>query len=221
MAEETTNTTETKEKKARGNPNFQKHKDTFEKVDPDRLSASQAPSSSPASGESSGIEMGDNLEPDHDFFHHEKEEGFHYHWPENKPRRIHQMKRDGYEVDPSVSSSEAAKKRDGQKAFLKRQLDNPDVPRSDKEAAKAMLEQLETAPVDTVTNIPEAVLMRTSQENWEKRQRAKQARLDKMEDHIKENMESIDKTLRREGYGGIKGITDFFKEVVEKNRRRQ
>jgi hypothetical protein len=207
--------TTTKSTKPRGNPNFKKNKDVFPVTDPEK---SVAP---PGGQTPTDIEVGDDLEPQHDFFHVEKKDpNYHYHWPENSARRIQQMKRDGYEIDPSVSSSEAAKKRDSQKDYLKRQLDNPNISKADAAAAKDMIQQLEATPVDTATNIPEAVLMRTSEENWQKRQQQKQRRLDKMEDHIKENMESIDKTLKREGYGGIQGITDFFKEVVEKNRQR-
>src|SRR3989304_4719189 len=101
------------------------------------------------------------VQPD-DFFRYEsKDPRFHYHWAENNPRRVQYLKREGYEVDPAASSSEAAKKVEAQRENLQKTITDPSVTKENADMAREILSRMGNAPVDTTVNIPGHVMMRT------------------------------------------------------------
>jgi len=151
-----------------------------------------------------------------DFFRYEgKDPRFHYHWAENNPRRIQQLKREGYEVDPAASSAEAAKKVDAQREFLKKSMNDPATSKENVAMAREILERMGSAPVDTTVNIPHHVMMRTSIENRRQRMESRITKSKKMEDMIQANISDLDKALKKSGKGGMKAFKDLFDSVKE------
>lgn len=164
----------------------------------------------------SGIEVGaDRSQIGKDFFSPtiEKDPDFHYHWPTNDPRRIHEMKRKGYEIDPSASSEAAAQKAENQRAFLKRQIHDPDTPKENAEMAKELLTRMESAPIDTVTNIPSHVLMRQPMEQRKKVMQGRTDASNQMKDQIDANVNDLNKALQKSGKGGIKAFQEMFDSI--------
>ena len=101
-------------------------------------------------------------EPD-DFFKYEgKEDGRHYHWPTNDPRRIQEMKRKGYDVVKVKSNDAVHQAQQAQRDILTRIRDNKSTPEKDAVAAQQLLQKLDVAPLDTVSNNQGHVIMQTS-----------------------------------------------------------
>ena len=131
-----------------------------------------------------------------DFFKVEKRDpNFHYHWGENTPRRVQEMKRQGYEIDPASSGRAAKEKVEKSKEFLKRQLNSSDTMKEDKMVAKELLDRMDSSPSDTTVNIPGHILMRTPVENRRRRQEGKMQRSKMMEDRIQADIQSLNKAL--------------------------
>lgn len=152
-----------------------------------------------------------------DFFRYEgKDPRFHYHWAENNPRRIQQLKREGYEVDPAASSAEASKKADAQREFLRRTLNDPATSKENAAMAKEIMERMGSAPVDTTVNIPHHIMMRTSIENRQKRMADRINKSKGMEDRIQGEIRDLDKALKKSGKGGMKAFKDLFDSVKER-----
>jgi len=168
------------------------------------------------------ITNGNNPPPEtEDFFRYEgKDPDMYYHWADNNPRRIQELKRKGYEVDPAASSSQAAKKVEAQREFLKKTMYDPDTPRENQQMAKELLNRMETSPMDTVTNIPGCVMMRTSMENRKKIMEGRDAKSRRMEDKIESDVRELNKAMQRSGKGGIKAFKDLFDSVKERGDRR-
>lgn len=152
-----------------------------------------------------------------DFFRYEgKDPRFHYHWAENNPRRIQQLKREGYEIDPAASSAEAAKKAESQRDFLRKTLNDPNVTKENAAMAKEIMDRMGSAPVDTTVNIPQHIMMRTSIENRRKRMESRYNKSKVMEDMIQSNIRDLDKALQKSGKGGMKAFKDLFDSVKER-----
>lgn len=172
---------------------------------------------SPAKEESRPrIEAGDIPRPDpEDFFKttHEKDRDMHYHWASDDPRRIHALKRKGYEVDPSSSSAEAAQKVERQREFLKRTMHDPDTPKENAAMAKELLNQMDSKPLDTINNIPGHILMRQPMELRVKEMQRREDVLKKMGDKIQSDVRNLDRALKMSGKGGMKSFLELFDSV--------
>lgn len=152
-----------------------------------------------------------------DFFRYEgKDPRFHYHWAENNPRRIQQLKREGYEIDPAASSAESAKKVEAQREFLKKTLNDPATSKENAAMAKEIMDRMGNVPVDTTVNIPHHIMMRTSIENRQKRMAARLNTSKKMEDMIQSNVRDLNKALQKSGKGGMKAFKDLFDSIKER-----
>ena len=167
------------------------------------------------------VKAGDNPPPPtEDFFAYEdRDPNMYYHWAENNPRRIQELKRKGYEVDPAASSSQATKRVDAQREFLKKTMHDPDTPKENAQMAKELLNRMESIPVDTLTNIPGHVMMRTSNENRQKILDGRKAKSRQMEDKIESDIRELNKAMQRSGKGGIKAFKDLFDNIKEGGAR--
>lgn len=164
----------------------------------------------------------DNIPPEkEDFFKVEggKDPNFHYHWARNDPRRVHQLKREGYEIAPA-SSKEAKEQVEYQKKSLMKQLNDPEVSEANKKMAKEVLTILEQAPKDAPLGIAEGVLMRTPMANRLKRMEARQNALKGLEDSIEASIQDLDAGLKRSGRGGIEALKELLHRSEERDRRR-
>jgi hypothetical protein len=160
------------------------------------------------------VEVGADLSSGQDFFHYpDKDPNCHYHWAANNPLKVQRLQREGYEVVNAPTSSQSKEQVDHQRELLKRKIASLDTPPEQAKAAKEMLDRMESGNVATSVNIPEHVMMRTSNENWEKRQAQKKARSDSMEASIKQSVEDLSKALKRSGLGGMKAFKDLFDRV--------
>lgn len=168
------------------------------------------------------VKEGDNPPPEtEDFFRYEgKDPNMYYHWAENNPRRIQALKRKGYEIDPAASSSQATKRVDAQREFLKKTMYDPNQPKENTQMAKELLDRMESVPVDTLTNIPGHVMMRTSMENRVKIMKRREEKSRQMEDKIESDIRDLNKAMQRSGKGGIKAFKDLFDSVKEGGDRR-
>lgn len=167
------------------------------------------------------IKAGNNPPPEtEDFFRYEgKDPNMHYHWAENKPRRVQELKRKGYEIDPAASSSEAAKRVDNQREFLKKTMYDPNTTKENAQMAKELLNRMESQPVDTLTNIPGHVMMRTSMENRKKIMEGRDAKSRMMEEKIESDVRELNAAMQRSGKGGIKAFKDLFDSIERGGRR--
>jgi len=160
------------------------------------------------------IEVGDTPSEEGDFFEYpSKDPNFHYHWAENNPRKIQMLKRLGYEIDPCATSKESNEKVKHQIDFLKKKISSLDASPSDAKAAKELLSQIENSNIDTTVNIPQHVMMRTTEEIWKKRQAKKMQRSASHEAQIQQNIEDLSKALKRSGAGGMKAFKDLFDRI--------
>jgi flagellar biosynthesis GTPase FlhF len=165
------------------------------------------------------IEVEESRKPDPDDFFkptNKKDPNFHYHWAENTPRRVHAMKRKGYEIDPTSSSEEAHRKASNQREYLKRTMHDPDTPKENAEMAKELLNRMESAPVDTVTNITGHVLMRQPMEERIKTMQRREDISNKMKDRLEADIRDMDKAMKRSGQGGMKAFTDMFDKIRDR-----
>jgi len=154
------------------------------------------------------------LEQKKDFFHVEgKDPRFHYHWVDSDPRRVQELKREGYEVDPATTSGAAKDKVEQQREYLKRHLDDPKTTKADATVAKDILDRMETAPVDTKINIPGHILMRTSVDNRRRRMEDRLQRSKSLEESIQADIRDLNKTLQKSGKGGIKAFRELFDSI--------
>lgn len=167
------------------------------------------------------VKDGNNPPPEtEDFFAYEdRDPNMYYHWAENNPRRIQELKRKGYEIDPAASSSQAAKRVDAQREFLKKTIYDPNTPKENAQMAKELLNRMESTPVDTLTNIPGHVMMRTSMENRAKIMKRREEKSKQMEDKIESDIRELNKAMQRSGKGGIKAFKDLFDSVKEGGAR--
>ena len=157
------------------------------------------------------IEVGSDLSGEQDFFHYpDKDPNYHYHWAANTPQKVQRLQRAGYEVVNAPTSAQSKEQVAHQKEFLKRKMADLNTSPAEAKAAKEMYDKLDSSNVATAVNIPEHVMMRTSNENWEKRQAQKRARSDSMEAQIKQSVEDLSKALKRSGLGGMKAFKDLF-----------
>lgn len=162
------------------------------------------------------IEAGNTPPPEpNDFFKttEKKDRDMHYHWAQDDPRRIHELQRKGYEIDPSASSTDAAKKVENQREFLKRTMHDPNTPKENAAMAKELLSQMDSRPLDTVNNIPGHVLMRQPMEQRVKEMKRREDVLKKMGDKIDSDVRDLNKALQRSGKGGIKSFLELFDSV--------
>ena len=143
----------------------------------------------------------------------EKDPNFHYHWATNDPRRIHEMKRKGYEVEPTASSEEAAKKVENQREYLKRQMHDPNTTKENAHMAKELLNRMESAPIDTVTNIPQHVLMRQPMEQRRETMKRRADIVASQKAQLDADVRSLDKALKKSGKGGIKAFREMFDSI--------
>ena len=86
--------------------------------------------------------------------------------------------------------------------------------------AKELLTRMESVPIDTLTNIPGHVMMRTSMENRQKILDARSQKSKAMEDKIESDIRELNKAMQRSGKGGIKAFKDLFDSVKEGGGRR-
>lgn len=162
------------------------------------------------------IEVGKDLSDDKDFFHYpDKDPDCHYHWAANNPLKVQRLQREGYEIVNAPTSAQSKEQVEHQREQLKRKIASLDTPPEQAKAAKEMLDRMESGNVATVVNIPEHVMMRTSNENWEKRTAQKRARSDSMEAQIKQSIEDVSKALKRSGLGGMKAFKDLFDKIKQ------
>ncbi|MBA7660467.1 hypothetical protein ES703_68469 [subsurface metagenome] len=167
------------------------------------------------------VKEGNNPPPEpEDFFRYEgKDPTMYYHWAETNPRRVQELKRKGYEIDPAASSSQAAKRVDAQREFLKKTIYDSGTTKENAQMAKELLNRMESTPVDTLTNIPGHVMMRTSMENRAKIMKGREEKSRKMEDKIEADIRDLNKAMQRSGKGGIKAFKDLFDSVKEGGTR--
>ena len=163
------------------------------------------------------VEVTTGKEPD--FFNYEdkKDPKYHYHWAENDPRRIEELRRKGYEIDPAATSKGAAQKVDNQRKFLERTLKNEKARREDKDMAKEMLDRMgDGKPIDTVACIPGHIPMRTPIENRRKIMEKRQRISESMGEKIQQDVQDLNKALQRSGKGGIKAFQDLFDKIKDR-----
>lgn len=167
------------------------------------------------------VEVGNERPPEaDDFFRYDsKDPKYHYHWATNDPRRIRELQRKGYEVDPAASSSDAAGKVEAQRAYLKRAINDPNASKEAKEMNKEILSRMESAPVDTVVNIPQHIMMRTPMENRRRIMAAREDKSRKMEEKIEADIRDLNKAMQRSGKGGIQAFKDLFDSIQDRKRR--
>jgi len=159
------------------------------------------------------VEAGNTRKPEPDDFFKtsfEKDPDFHYHWASQESRRIHELKRKGYEIDPASSSEEASKKVSSQREYLKRTMYDPDTPKANAEMAKELLDRMESAPTDTVNNIPNHVLMRIPMEKRREIMEKRKEVSKQMEAKIQADVRDLNKALQRSGKGGIQAFKEMF-----------
>ena len=171
--------------------------------------------------ERSGIEVGDNQnphanQPDDFFAYPSKKPGFYYHWAKNDPRRIHELRRKGYEIDPASSSKDAAGRVATQKEYLRKQINDTNLSREDRDAAGEILRRMEDTPVDTITNIPEHVMMRTPVENRRKIEQKRRDHFKNMDEAIERDKHDLIKALRRSGKGGLRELQDILEQASKR-----
>jgi hypothetical protein len=183
---------------------------------------SKGSSSKPTQGKvakaegSSGIEVVST--PAHekpDFFKPtmEKDKNFHYHWASDDPRRIHEMKRKGYELDPTASTEEAARKVENQRDYLKRQMHDPATTKENAQMAKELLNRMESTPIDTVTNIPSHVLMRQPMEQRRETMKRRQDIVKGQKARLESKIRDLDQSLRKSGQGGMEAFKSLFDSI--------
>ena len=143
----------------------------------------------------------------------EKDPNFHYHWASDNPRRIHEMKRKGYEMDPTSSSEEAAKKVNNQREYLKRQMHDPSTSKENAQMAKELLNRMESAPIDTVTNIPQHVLMRQPMEQRRETMKRRSDIVKSQKAKLDADVRDLNKALQRSGKGGMKAFREMFDSI--------
>jgi uncharacterized protein YPO0396 len=143
----------------------------------------------------------------------DKNPDFHYHWASDNPRRIHEMKRKGYELDPTSSSEEAAKKSQNQREYLKRQMHDPGTSKENAQMAKELLNRMESAPIDTVTNIPQHVLMRQPMEQRRETMKRRQDIVKSQKAKLDADVRDLNKALQRSGKGGMKAFREMFDSI--------
>jgi len=167
-------------------------------------------------GEAVTSDMQD-LTKQEDFFHMEGvEKGKRGRWVENKARRIQYCKRLGYEVVPSFSLDESTKNLNIQKEWARVRMNDEKTTPLDRKTAASILEHLNTAPLDTTTNIPEHIAMQIDEENYQKRVAIKAKRASYLKDQIELQMDKLNKKLQQGGLGGgIKGMKDIIEKMVK------
>lgn len=155
-----------------------------------------------------------------DFFLYEnKDPNFHYHWASSNPRRVQQLKREGYEVVSLSSSADAQNEVKHQRESLKRQLNDPDVSEANKKMAKVVLDMMDKSPMGTELGIPEHVLMRIPMAERIKRMQKRQDILKSQEDAIEQNIHELDIAMKRSGKGGIEAFRELFDRIDERNNK--
>lgn len=181
--------------------------------------ANKKPLRGPAvDNDSKRVEWGSNPAPLPDDFFKPSEKtdpNFRPYWALNDPRRVHELKRKGYEVDPSVSSEQVAKKVEAQREYLKKAMYDPNVSKENAQVAKDILARMESAPLDTVTNIPHHVLMRIPADKYKEIVQKKLDVSKQMGDKIAADVNDLNKALQRSGKGGIRAFQDLFDSIKD------
>jgi hypothetical protein len=152
--------------------------------------------------------------PPEDMFNVEgRDPNFHYHWAEENPKRLQELKRKGYEVCQESSSSAAKGKEGSQRKFLERALNDPKISKADATVAKELLDKMDAGKMDTLINIPSHVLVRTPVANRRRimEERAKKSK--QIEDRIQQDIHDLDKALKRSGKGGMKAFRELFDSI--------
>ena len=163
----------------------------------------------------SDVEITREMKPEpEDFFRYNKKEpGYYYYWAKNDPRRVQQLEREGYEVDPAATRKESSERVEASRQYLKRQLESSSISKADALAAKEALDKLDSGNLDTTVNIPEHIMMRTTNENRKAREEEKQAKSKLMGDKIEADVRDLQKALQRSGEGGIKAFKNLFDDI--------
>ena len=159
-----------------------------------------------------------DLEQQEDFFHADVAEGFVGRWADKNHRRIEELKRKGYEMDPSSSSVEAGRKRDEQIALMEKRINNPNTKPADKQTSADIITQLKQTPIATETSLPHNILMRTTEKNYAARQAMKVQRAEKMKGKMEEDIDRLNHAVRAAGVGG--GMKAFMEMTQGENREK-